>query len=319
MSATDTCPLPLERFGYTSRQAAFLALVARHGGYFLRRQYVAFTGQSHGLVTVRFLRRLVERRHARTLSTLDGAVFHLSARPLYAALGEEHNRNRRRADWEAVSRKLLTVDFVLSHRHDTFYATETEKVSHLTHLRIGRELWPSRSYAARRAKGSATIRYFVDKMPWHRTQSEPELWFDYVDTEQSLAGFETFLSQYGPLFRTLTCGVTYVARAVDSRAVTALFTRVLARGSVLTPTRLDLVVYFRVRRDIEAGRAATLLPEERRRFIQFSSHFSVAFDDLYAMWPFLPDSETLETELRRRAPTKCRLRIHQMDVASAKS
>src|SRR5689334_23975110 len=102
MSTTDTGVLALERFGYTSRQAAFLALVARHGGYFLRRQYVAFTGQSHGLATVRFLRRLVERRHARTLSTLDGAVFHLSARPLYAALGEEHNRNRRRADWEAV-------------------------------------------------------------------------------------------------------------------------------------------------------------------------------------------------------------------------
>lgn len=319
MNVTDRCPLPLERFGYTSRQAAFLALVARHGGYFLRRQYVAFTRHSHGLATVRFLRHLIERHHARALTTPDGAVFHLCARPLYAALGEEHNRNRRAADWESVSRKLLTVDFVLSHRDDTFYATETEKVTHLTALRIARELWPSRSYAARRVASRAATRYFVDKMPWHRTDGDPALWFAYVDTAQTLAGFETFLGQYRPLFSTLTCGVTYVARAVDSRAVTALFTRVLAKGSVFTPTLLDLVVYFRVRRDIEAGRAAMLLPEERRRYIAMSSHFSVAFDDLYAGWPFLPDRNTLETELRRRAPMPCRLRIHQMDLAYTKS
>ena len=44
----------LEPFGYTTRQAQFLALVALHGGYFLRRQFVAFTGRTHGLATVRF-------------------------------------------------------------------------------------------------------------------------------------------------------------------------------------------------------------------------------------------------------------------------
>ena len=34
----------IEMLGYTPRQAQFLVLVALHGGYFLRRQYVAFTG-----------------------------------------------------------------------------------------------------------------------------------------------------------------------------------------------------------------------------------------------------------------------------------
>src|SRR6185369_6982833 len=103
----------LERFGYTPRQAAFLALVARHGGYFLRRQYVAFTGHPHGLATVRFLRQLVARNHARPVPVCAGHAFHLYARPLYAALADEHNRNRRAAEWDAVDRKLLTVDFVL--------------------------------------------------------------------------------------------------------------------------------------------------------------------------------------------------------------
>jgi len=46
----------LESFGYTPRQAAFVAMVAVHGGYFLRRQYVAFIGGSHGRATVKLNR-----------------------------------------------------------------------------------------------------------------------------------------------------------------------------------------------------------------------------------------------------------------------
>jgi hypothetical protein len=53
----------LAYFGYTSRQAHFLTLVALHGGYFLRRQYVQFTGCGHGLAAVRFLAKA--RAHGR--------------------------------------------------------------------------------------------------------------------------------------------------------------------------------------------------------------------------------------------------------------
>ena len=106
----------LEMLGYTARQAQFLVRVALHGGYFLRRQYVAFTGTRHGQATVRFLARCVAREHVRVLPYgRDGHVFHLSARPLYAAIGEEDNRNRRPAEWDAVLRKLMTLDFVLAH------------------------------------------------------------------------------------------------------------------------------------------------------------------------------------------------------------
>jgi len=303
----------LEQFGYTARQATFLALVARHGGYFLRRQYVAFTGHGHGLATVRFLRHLVDRNHARPVSTPGGAAFHLFARPLYAALGEEHNRNRRQAEWDAVSRKLLALDFVLDHREHTFYATEREKAAHLTALRIGRDLWPSRSYAARRRGGSPTTRFFVDKMPWYRTTRDPQLWLAYVDTEQTLSGFETFLLQYRPLLSVLSSGVTYVSGAADSRGVTALFTRVLAKRTVFAPTVRDLVFYFRVRRDIETGRSAYAPRDELQRFEGLSSHFGVAFEDLYASWPTLPDDETLASALRRGRPAPCPLRIQRMD------
>jgi hypothetical protein len=76
--------------GYTPRQAQFLVLVALHGGYFLRRQYVAFTGTPHGQATVRFLDHAVTREHVHVLPYgRQGHVFHLYARPLYAAIGEE--------------------------------------------------------------------------------------------------------------------------------------------------------------------------------------------------------------------------------------
>ena len=54
MSADDAAAQALEAFGYTTRQAQFLALAAMHGGYFLRRQFLAFTGRAHGLAAVRF-------------------------------------------------------------------------------------------------------------------------------------------------------------------------------------------------------------------------------------------------------------------------
>ena len=85
----------LEMLGYTARQAHFLVLVALHGGYFLRRQYVAFTGTGHGLAVVRFLAQCVAREHIRVLAYgRHSHVFHLYARPLYAAIGEELGKLR---------------------------------------------------------------------------------------------------------------------------------------------------------------------------------------------------------------------------------
>jgi hypothetical protein len=117
MTANDVRCQALEMLGYTPRQAQFFVLVALHGGYFLRRQYVTFTGTPHGQATVRFLAHSVAREHVRVLPYgRQGHVFHLYARPLYAAIGQEDNRNRRPAEWDAVVRKLMTVDFVLANQ-----------------------------------------------------------------------------------------------------------------------------------------------------------------------------------------------------------
>jgi hypothetical protein len=96
-------------------------------------------------------------------------VFHLYARPLYAAIGDEDNRNRRPAEWDAVLRKLMTVDFVLAHPATRFWATEAEKVALLRERLIPEAVWPRRQYTSRRPGGLPTIRYFVDKSAFTKT------------------------------------------------------------------------------------------------------------------------------------------------------
>jgi len=305
----------LEGFGYTARQAHFLTLAALHGGYFLRRQYVAFTGVAHGQATVRFIAHTVAREHVRPVPYgRHGHVFHLCARPIYAAIGEEHNRNRRTAEWEAVMRKLMTLDFVLARPEATFWATEEDKVSLLRELEIEQESWPARRYLSRRVGGSMTTRYFVDKMPWYREPDDPRLWFTYVNAERTLNEFETFLVQYKNLIAALPSGVTYVAQKGWRRPVRRVFDRVIGNDSgPRTVPPAVFLEYCRLRRDIEADRLQHLRVDELHRFPGLRSQFSArAFDDLYARWIRDGDAVISSTDAYSPNASPCVLGVHEL-------
>jgi hypothetical protein len=306
-------PSVLERFGYTSRQAQFLTLVARHGGYFLRRQYVTFTGHPHGLATVRFLDQAVTRSHARALPYgRHGHVFHLYARPLYAALGEEDNRNRRTVEWDAVMRKLMTVDFVLAQPEATFWASEREKSELLTKLHIEQKLWPVRHYRSRRSNTSPTARYFVDKMPWYRVPDDPRLWFAYVDAETTLAGFETFLRQYREVLHAVSSGVTYVAPTVWRGAIQPVFERVLAGGQPSVFTLSTLLTYYRLRQKVDTQRFGELTVADLKQFRSLRRSYGEAVDELYARWLKGGDDVVESTDVDRVAPLPCVLQVHAL-------
>ena len=49
-------------FGFTERQARFLATVMLHSGVFVGRQYAAFAGITHGQKVHDFLEKLLTRR-----------------------------------------------------------------------------------------------------------------------------------------------------------------------------------------------------------------------------------------------------------------
>jgi hypothetical protein len=150
--------LALRDWGYGPRQAAFLALVMLHGGYFVRRQIDRFLHCKDGGVATAFLRELVCRRHARlAVYRRRTRVYHVSARPLYAAIGEEHNRNRRAVAPAETARKVMTVDLVLHTQPAQFLATEREKVAYLTDTcHVSQGVLQPPGLAARRTSSTAS-------------------------------------------------------------------------------------------------------------------------------------------------------------------
>ena len=296
--------------GYTPRQAEFLVLVALHGGYFLRRQYVTFTGTTHGQAAVRFLGQSVAREHVRVLPYgRQGHVFHLYARPLYAAIGEEDNRNRRQAEWDAVIRKVMTVDFVLAHQTARFLATEEEKVALLRERLIPSTVWPHRSHAPRRS-GRTTTRYFVDKMPWYQEGEDDRVWIVYVDAERTLQGFETFLDQYRALLASMPSGVTYVAPTAWHGVIQNAFTKALESRDAGIMSRFH--DYCQVRRTIEEAHSnRPLTPDQRQQYRTGCAEFlTPAFEALYRK--FLETSSISSVEMDAAAFPPCLLRVHAL-------
>jgi hypothetical protein len=91
----------LAAFGFTERQATFLAHVLVHSGVFVERQYCGFAGIVHGQKSTDFLNRLVQRRYATPIATgrlHRGRMFHVHYKPLWAAIGEPDSRFRKPAE-----------------------------------------------------------------------------------------------------------------------------------------------------------------------------------------------------------------------------
>jgi len=119
-----------QKLGFSARQSAFLALVALHSGFCLRRQYVRFAGVSYGKNTSDFLDSLVSRQLADRFSIRPdrGYIYHLNARTIYRLLNLSDSRNRRTSSSSLIARKVMVLDRVLSQPGHNWLATPDEKV-----------------------------------------------------------------------------------------------------------------------------------------------------------------------------------------------
>ena len=189
----------VQDFGYTEREAAFLSLVAWHGGHFVSRQFIEFAGASQGSAVMRLIRMGRKNRHLRTTVYLGKTqVHHLYSRPFYEAMGDPDNRNRRRRSPGQIKWRLMCLDYVLANRHVPFLVREEQKVSYFTDLGVWRSLFPRRTYHLNGGKDRTEI-YFSDKLPLCLLPDDPPLaCFCYVEAglHHSVGGFSTFLSRY---------------------------------------------------------------------------------------------------------------------------
>ena len=97
-SVTQARVNALSPFGFTERQREFLVTVMVHSGCFLERQYCAFTGTVRGQNSREFMSRLAARGFIRVIepgAVRRGRLYHVHHKPLYEAIGQADNRNRR--------------------------------------------------------------------------------------------------------------------------------------------------------------------------------------------------------------------------------
>jgi hypothetical protein len=280
----------------TPRQTSFLVTVALNSGFCLRRQFAAFAGLEYGKNVRNFLDRLVERGLARRL-TFDvnrGLVYHVHARAIYRAIGQEDNRNRRATSPALVARKLMLLDFVLSQPADEWFATEQDKVTFFAdRFQIPLAHLPRRVYVAEDIRTEPSARYFIDKFPVFLAGQPPTVRFVCLVTEPNVQPFTRFLWDHRGLFTRLPAWAVVLISppaTIDIRAFTSAFEAFVTGSSrppamVAADGRDDLRWYFTTRRAVEANDVQALSVKSIERFHRARRQFAGAlFESLYADW-----------------------------------
>jgi hypothetical protein len=158
----------LSDHGLTQRQRQFLVTVMVHSGCFLERQYCTFTGTARGQNSREFVARLVARGFARAIEpgpVRRGRLYHVHYKPLYEAIGQPDNRNRRLQSIGRMVERVMILDAVLSDQRCWWLSPEADKrtffdVTQQTGLRP--EEYPHITFASGPRK---TVRCFPDKLP----------------------------------------------------------------------------------------------------------------------------------------------------------
>jgi hypothetical protein len=281
----------LEPFGFTPRQMRFLATVALHGGYCLRRQYSAFAGVRYGKNVCDFLETLVERQLAErfTQRADRGVIYHLHARGLYRAIGEEHSRNRREASAALMARRIMVLDYVLGHPQLEWLATERDKVE-LFAERYSVPLadLPQRTFPASQPATAATTRYFIHRLPIVVDGTPPVVSFVYLATDGTGREFDHFLADHARLLAWLPAWTVVAIGSTAGALATceAVFARTRQRPVPPAPMGVEpLRELFTTRQVVERGDLSRLSVTAIDRYRTLRDQLAgVRFEALYADW-----------------------------------
>ncbi len=158
----------LSGFGFTERQREFLVTVMVHSGCFLERQYCAFTGTVRGQNSREFMARLVTQGFARAIEpglVRRGRLYHVHHKPLYEAIGQADNRNRRSRTIGRMVERVMILDAVLGDRRHWWLSPADDKWRFFCLKRdnyLRPEDYPHIAFGSGRQR---TVRCFPDKLP----------------------------------------------------------------------------------------------------------------------------------------------------------
>jgi hypothetical protein len=277
----------LAAFGFTERQARFLALVLVHSGVFVERQYCSFAGIVHGQKSTDFINLLVERRYGTPIATgrlHRGRMFHVHYKPLWAAIGEPNSRFRKPAAPGRMIERVMILDAVLEGRDFVWLGTAIDKRRHLMRYlgdRLPKSDYPQLSFGDGEAK---VVRYFPDKLPIGvQPHSHPHVLL-YLVTHPSPMDFRLFLLRHMALLTVLPRWTVRLLVPRQLKRAQLLYLRA-AREHLAEPLHPSAVEemewYFRERQ----RRAAGDQPATDHRFERAASAFCAPrFRALYRHW-----------------------------------
>lgn len=286
------CLDALAPLGFTPRQTQFVATVARHSGYCLRRQYAAAAGLAYGKNVRAFLDTLVSRELASrvTYRANRGHLYHLQARAIYRALGQEDDRHRRYASTALIARRLMLLDTVLGDPNVEWYATEAEKVAlFTTRFNVASEDLPRGTSHDDSKDGAPVARYFGHKLPIAVAGEPPRVRFVYLATELGTRPFARFIGDHAALLRRLpawTIVVAQPASTVGTPHWETAFHEVVEATVWQSGSAVDALRQHFVTRARGEGLASGLVrPEDRATYEAMRLRFSsAAIDAAYRTW-----------------------------------
>lgn len=122
-------------FGFTERQARFLALVMRHAGVCVGRQYARFANVAHGGAKCNaFFGKLVAGGYAVASDCIHNRarLYHVHHRPLYRAISEPNSQWRRPVPAGRAIGRLMLLDAVLASPDLDWLTTRSERMAYIT-------------------------------------------------------------------------------------------------------------------------------------------------------------------------------------------
>ena len=296
--AYDPIPL-LENAGYTGQEAAFLYLVTVHSGYFLRRQYCRFVQRDRGKLADKFIQKALRLNHLQIIECGQlRHVYHLTSRPVYAAVLQHDSQHRRFKSYNYMQSRLFILDFVLDNLNATILESEAAKVEFFA-LQSGvfSEFLP-RSWAGRPI-------HFPDGFPVFISQDGIPRFTFFEDGSVTLTRFERYLDQYRPLFSALrTFELAYISDIDKSfsfarAAFAAHFSETQVIGaSEQTPLGVEhFLDYLRARERYEGNRVAVSARDLEVLREAATIYTSLEHQALYAAWKM---QSTSAEKIRRR-------------------
>jgi hypothetical protein len=310
MKIQDQHLAAIQALGYTPDEARFLYIVATHSGYFVPRQFIAFSGAKWGKRSTHFTSKLESRGHTSWREYPQvGGVYHLFSKTLYRQIDRENLRNRRRHSTEFIRTRLVLLDFVLANLSHDYLETEHDKVRYFCEENgVPKKALPAKAYEGA-SRTEPTLRYFVDKFPLFRdSENGPgsALTFSYVDPGQaSLAGFANHLHAYSPLFRQLYAfRFLYISNSpVHFLKAEQCFSS-LVRVPLESDVSSEVLRYFQLRKSWEAKNYAIFSNDDMEKLNDAQHRFhGRRFDGLYEAWVAGGlTEEVLRQEVRQTGP-----------------